>query len=89
MNLVIRIGIVRKERCVFHVPSFKPSKSLRNVRNQGIYKCTFDLGFEVVVDGCSSGDREDATWILPEVMEAYTELHKLGFCSLSGGLEKE
>ncbi len=68
-----------EERCMFHVPSFKPSKSLRNVRNQGIYKCTFDLGFEVVLDGCSSGDRVDATWILPEVMEAYTELHKLGF----------
>jgi leucyl/phenylalanyl-tRNA--protein transferase len=80
-----------EERCVFHVPSFKPSKSLRSLYNKGTYTITFDQAFYDVVFKCSGirfdnspsdllGDkRSDGTWILPEIIEAYDDLHQLGF----------
>lgn len=80
-----------EERCVFHVPSFKPSKSLRTLYNKGTYTITFDQAFYDVIFKCSGirfdnspsdllGDkRSEGTWILPEIIEAYDELHQLGF----------
>ena len=68
-----------EERCVFHVPSFKPSKTTRLLYDKDVYSYSFDRAFNQVVRACAGNGREDETWILPEMIQAYTELHALGF----------
>jgi leucyl/phenylalanyl-tRNA--protein transferase len=67
-----------KERCVIFTDEVKISKSMRNIINRGEFKCTFDLAFRDVVEGCRSGERVGNTWIHDEVLEAYSKLHELG-----------
>ncbi len=67
-----------KERCVIFTNEVKISKSMRNIINRGDFKCTMDLAFRDVVEGCRSGKRVGHTWIHDEVLEAYTKLHELG-----------
>lgn len=64
------------------IPSeYKPSKSLRNIINRGIFKVTFNQNFEQVIKNCQTIKRngQDGTWINDEIVEAYTKLHQLGF----------
>ena len=60
------------DRRVLHV-----SRSLRRTLRQGAFEVTFDTAFAQVIAGCAS-NREGGTWILPEMMLAYTQLHQLG-----------
>lgn len=76
----------------FHCP-----KRLRRTLRQGKFRFTADAAFDQVVAACAapqSGDR-DATWITPDMQDAYTRLHKLGYAhsfeawyagELAGGL---
>lgn len=70
------------------------SRSLGRTLRGGELEVTFDRAFEEVIAACAS-NREGGTWILPEVMEAYVELHRLGHAhsfevwhgdTLAGGL---
>lgn len=60
------------DRAQLHV-----SRSLRRTLRQGAFEVTFDTAFAQVIAGCAS-NREGGTWILPEMMLAYTQLHQLG-----------
>lgn len=53
------------------------SRSLRRVLRSGEFEVTFDTAFREVIVACAS-NREGGTWILPEMMLAYTQLHELG-----------
>lgn len=53
------------------------SRSLRRTLRRGPFRVTFDQAFRKIIAGCAS-NREGGTWILPEMMLAYTELHRLG-----------
>ncbi|HVY28848.1 MAG TPA: leucyl/phenylalanyl-tRNA--protein transferase [Polyangiaceae bacterium] len=53
------------------------SRSLRRTLRSGTFTVTFDRAFLPVISGCAS-NREGGTWILPEMMLAYTQLHQLG-----------
>ena len=53
------------------------SRSLRRTLRSGAFEVSFDRAFSQVIDGCAS-NREGGTWILPEMMLAYTQLHQLG-----------
>lgn len=53
------------------------SRSLRRTLRQGRFEVTFDQAFSDVIAACAS-NREGGTWILPEMMLAYTQLHQLG-----------
>jgi leucyl/phenylalanyl-tRNA---protein transferase len=53
------------------------SRSLRRTLRQGSFQVTFDKAFPEVISACAS-NREGGTWILPEMMLAYTQLHQLG-----------
>jgi leucyl/phenylalanyl-tRNA--protein transferase len=53
------------------------SRSLRRVLRQGQFEVTFDEAFGDVIAGCAA-NRDGGTWILPEMMLAYTQLHQLG-----------
>ncbi|MCS7164595.1 MAG: leucyl/phenylalanyl-tRNA--protein transferase [Thermodesulfovibrio sp.] len=60
---------------------FKMSRSLYQTLKRDIYKVSFDKDFSAVIKGCATAPRRDSTgtWITPEMIEAYTLLHELGF----------
>jgi len=53
------------------------SRSLRRTLRSATFEVTFDRAFARVIEACAS-NREGGTWILPEMMQAYTRLHELG-----------
>lgn len=53
------------------------SRSLRRTLRSGAFQVTFDRAFPEVIEACAS-NREGGTWILPEMIVAYTQLHQLG-----------
>jgi leucyl/phenylalanyl-tRNA--protein transferase len=57
------------------------SHSVRNFINQRKYKVTFDKDFTRVMAACGNVHRpgQAGTWIMPEMIDAYTTLHKLGY----------
>lgn len=64
------------------IPSeYKPSKSLRNIINRGIFKITFNQNFEQIIKNCQTIKRngQNGTWINNEIVEVYTKLHHLGY----------
>lgn len=67
-------------RMVLFPDELKVSKSMRNVLNQRNFRIEFDVHFEEVIDACSAVPREgqDGTWITAEMVNAYSELHRLG-----------
>jgi len=67
-------------RMVLHVDEFRVSRSLaRRVRRRD-FEIRIDTAFRDVIDGCAASPREGqrGTWITPEMMEAYCELHERG-----------
>ena len=56
----------------FHVP-----RTLRQLCRSGKFEVAVDRNFPAVIHACA--DRTEGTWISPEIVEAYTRLHELGF----------
>lgn len=56
----------------FHVP-----RTLRQRCRQGRYEIRIDTDFEGVMRACA--DRTEGTWISKAMVEAYRNLHRLGF----------
>lgn len=68
-------------RCIMLPYEFKKRKSLdKRIRNSG-FEVRFDYDFSATIRGCREVDDrvEDGTWIMPEMIEAYEELHKMGY----------
>lgn len=59
-----------------HVP-----RSLRKERSRTTYRCTVDQDFRRVISSCARihGSREHGTWILDEMIDAYSDLHDAGY----------
>lgn len=55
-------------------------RSLRRIERKLSLEYTIDRAFERVIRACAQAPRpgQDGTWIFPEVVEAYTELHRRG-----------
>jgi len=68
-------------RMVVIPKEYKPSKSLRNIINKGIFTITFNQKFEEVIKNCQTSKRngQNGTWINDEIIKSYTELHHLGY----------
>ena len=71
-------------RMVLMVDEFKVSRSLRKtiarfIRTPGC-EVRIDSAFRRVIEACSGTPREgqDGTWIVPEMVDAYTAWHRLG-----------
>ncbi|MDR1923694.1 MAG: leucyl/phenylalanyl-tRNA--protein transferase [Planctomycetaceae bacterium] len=65
-------GIFEYER--FHVPC-----RLERLCRSGVFQIKFDNDFAGVIRGCSSAqDRRNSTWITPQMINAYVELHQFG-----------
>jgi len=60
----------------FHLP-----RSLHRVLNRGTFTFTLDQAFSDVIRACADAPRpgQDGTWLVEEMVEAYTLLHKLGY----------
>jgi leucyl/phenylalanyl-tRNA--protein transferase len=56
------------------------SRSLKRVLNQQRFQVTIDEDFSGVINQCRDIKRkgQDSTWIMPEMVEAYIQLHRLG-----------
>ncbi|OHD60687.1 MAG: leucyl/phenylalanyl-tRNA--protein transferase [Spirochaetes bacterium GWF1_49_6] len=57
------------------------SKRMERVLKKGAFDIRFDTAFRDVITGCSNAPREgqDGTWIVPDMIEAYTALHEAGY----------
>jgi leucyl/phenylalanyl-tRNA---protein transferase len=64
-------------RAVVDRESLRVSHSMRRfARNAGL-RLTFDTAFVEVMRGCAE-NRQDGTWILPDMLRAYARLHEMG-----------
>ena len=83
-------------RMVLVVDEFKLPRSLGKVVRQHRFEIRVDTAFRRVIAGCAEArNGQSGTWITPQVIEAYTALHKLGYAhsieswregNLAGGL---
>lgn len=68
-------------RWVLFPEKFKASKSLKqSLRNKG-FTVKINANFDAVIENCAKTKRkgQDGTWITPEMIEAYKQLHKAGY----------
>jgi leucyl/phenylalanyl-tRNA--protein transferase len=72
-------------RMTLRVQEFKLHRSLKKTIHQLILhprmEVRIDSAFEQVILGCATSPRQGqtGTWILPEMVSAYTELHRAGY----------
>lgn len=67
-------------RMVLFPEELKVSRSLKKTLARDVYETRFDTAFRDVIEACAAPrDGQAGTWIVPEMVEAYTRLHDLGF----------
>jgi len=68
-------------RCVIFPEKLHISSSMRKILNGNFFKITYDENFEEVIRNCAEKKRpnQNGTWITDDIIEAYKELHQLGF----------
>ena len=68
-------------RFVLFPEKLKISKSMKQLLNKNTFKVTYNTCFEKVIYECSKIKRknQDDTWITQEMIDAYIQLHKLGY----------
>ena len=57
------------------------SGSMKKVLKRELFRVTIDEDFPAVIAACSKATRagQSGTWITPDIIAAYTELHRLGW----------
>ena len=67
-------------RCVLYPGNFYINRSLAKVLRRKIYEVSFNKSFADVICNCARASRpgQNGTWLLPEMIEAYIALHRLG-----------
>lgn len=84
-------------RLVLKTDQLVVSRSLRKEMRRGRYQMRLDTAFEQVIRACAGTPRpnQSGTWITDEMVDAYLELHRLGYAhsaeawlgdELAGGL---
>jgi leucyl/phenylalanyl-tRNA---protein transferase len=66
-------------RFVLFPGELRVSKSMRQVLKRNTFSITCDRDFSGVITGCRDSREESGTWITDEMLEAYCELHRLGY----------
>jgi leucyl/phenylalanyl-tRNA---protein transferase len=68
-------------RLLLYPENFNVRKSFGRVLRSGKFSVTFDKYFSDVISYCATVSREgqEASWIVDEIIEAYTRLHNEGF----------
>ncbi len=73
------------KRAIIEFDNYRPSKSFQRWLRKSPYTITFDTAFADTMRACSAGhikpddDPESSVWITPQMIAAYSELHKAGF----------
>lgn len=71
------------QRFVIFPDEIHVSHSMRTLLNKQLFKVTFNKAFEQVIQHCSQGTEcrqdQEGAWLGPNMMKAYTELHRRGF----------
>ena len=60
------------------------SHTMQQFINKNILKPTINQDFEGVIRGCATAqnrNQEEGAWLGPDIIEAYTELHRQGFAA--------
>lgn len=66
-------------RCVFHTDTLRINRSLRRQLRGKPWRLSVDHAFERVVRACAAPRaREAGTWLVPAMIDAYVQLHRLG-----------
>ena len=68
-------------RLVLFPKEVKVSKSMKQVLKKGGFTFSINQDFESVIKACSALRVEEGTWISPEMIDAYVQLHYLGLAS--------
>ena len=63
-------------RAIIEMDAIHRSRSLERRLKRGEFTFTMDRAYDEVMAGCA--DRDEGTWILPEMADAYRELYRLG-----------
>ncbi len=68
-------------RCVLFPEKLYVSASMKQVLRKQPFLFTINKAFREVMESCRQADRGDGqgTWIQPDIIEAYSRLHELGF----------
>lgn len=68
-------------RFVLYPDEFRVARSLRRVVASGNWRVTINKDFRGVIEGCAMTPRrgQGGTWITAGMVEAYLELHRLGY----------
>ena len=81
-------------RFVLFPNKIKVSKTMRQIINRKVFEVRYDTAFEEVISACADL-RIEGTWITDDMIDAYVNLHRLGFAhsveswkdgKLAGGL---
>ncbi len=66
-------------RCVFHTETLRINRSLRRQLRGKTWRLSADHAFEQVVRACAAPRaRAAGTWLVPAMIDAYVQLHRLG-----------
>ena len=68
-------------RMILFPKEIKVSKSMKQVLRNSDFRVTVNTAFRDVITSCSLAQRpgQSGTWITDEMIESYTQLHKLGY----------
>lgn len=67
-------------RAIIKLKDLRINRTLRKAIKKSPYKITLNSAFKEVIALCANAPfRDDGTWILPEMENAYINLHQLGF----------
>ena len=67
-------------RCVVYNQNIRINRTLRKAINKAPYKITLNHCFTDVIKFCANAPfRNESTWIIPEMLQAYQSLHQLGY----------
>jgi len=68
-------------RVVLPPERLRINRTLARTLRRRPYTVRFDSAFRAVVEGCAQAPRpgQEGTWITPDMIEAYSALHELGF----------
>jgi len=66
-------------RCVLYPEQLHVSRSLKKALRKNEFQVTFDQAFMKVMHHCSGARHDqDGTWITPDMLDAFEQLHALG-----------
>lgn len=69
-----------KERAILEYPKLHISRSLQKELKKNKYRFTVNQAFSKVIEACAKTKRKDqpGTWITPEMIDSYIQMHKRG-----------